>query len=586
MQDNKNYRPRQRPVFTSIDGISRPVPRDHIQNLSSNLPSQTSARDNNISPMPRQPLFNASSSYDRQSFPALNSSIPLAAPGTFQNQQTRRRGKLKKKLTRRQIIKRSVLACIILIIGFGGFFVYRNLNVINKVFHGNLISDAQALFGTTRLNGESTGRVNILLAGYQGSSSDEGPLTDSIMVVSLDTKNNTAFTFSIPRDLWVDVPGIGHEKINAANTNTSFNQPGYFSGGMGQLQQVVEQKLGIPINYYALIDYTAFEDAVNAVGGITVNIQSPDPRGLYDPNVDKAHGGPLKLPNGPVTLNGLSALALALARGDSPYAYGFPLSDINRTQHQRQMLIALEKKALSAGVLSNPLTISRLVSALGNNVSVVNYAKCYVTLEQGNPVVNYRGEVLTDIDAIIPRISARLTNYGASIVRQFEMQNVFSTTSSISIVRARDKLRSMQLLSKSGVGIPKTVFARETADYEGVLEQVGGAPVIIKVARGTHGTGVVLGETRKAALAVMQAFNVEGVNFLVQEFVAESRGEDIRAFVVNGKVIASMMRKSKDDDFRANPDKLYQYVVLSDHGIAIPASVFMLPKMMSESYER
>lgn len=369
MQDNKNYRPRQRPVFTSIDGISRPVPRDHIQNLSSNLPSQTSARDNNISPMPRQPLFNASSSYDRQSFPALNSSIPLAAPGTFQNQQTRRRGKLKKKLTRRQIIKRSVLACIILIIGFGGFFVYRNLNVINKVFHGNLISDAQALFGTTRLNGESTGRVNILLAGYQGSSSDEGPLTDSIMVVSLDTKNNTAFTFSIPRDLWVDVPGIGHEKINAANTNTSFNQPGYFSGGMGQLQQVVEQKLGIPINYYALIDYTAFEDAVNAVGGITVNIQSPDPRGLYDPNVDKAHGGPLKLPNGPVTLNGLSALALALARGDSPYAYGFPLSDINRTQHQRQMLIALEKKALSAGVLSNPLTISRLVSALGNNVT-------------------------------------------------------------------------------------------------------------------------------------------------------------------------------------------------------------------------
>ena len=198
---------------------------------------------------------------------------------------------------------------------------------------------------------------------------------------------------------------------------------------------------------------------------------------------------------------------------------------------------------------------SRLVEeakARGHNVSVVNYAKCYVTLEQGNPVVNYRGEVLTDIDAIIPRISARLTNYGASIVRQFEMQNVFSTTSSISIVRARDKLRSMQLLSKSGVGIPKTVFARETADYEGVLEQVGGAPVIIKVARGTHGTGVVLGETRKAALAVMQAFNVEGVNFLVQEFVAESRGEDIRAFVVNGKVIASMMRKSKDDDFRAN----------------------------------
>ena len=198
---------------------------------------------------------------------------------------------------------------------------------------------------------------------------------------------------------------------------------------------------------------------------------------------------------------------------------------------------------------------SRLVeeaTARGHEVQVINYAKCYVTLEQNMPIVNYRGEILTDIDAIVPRISARLTNYGASIVRQFEMQNVFTTTSSIALVRARDKLRSMQLLAKSGVGIPKTVFARETADYEGVLEQVGGAPVIIKIARGTHGTGVVLAETRSAALAVMQAFNHEGVNFLVQEYIAESRGEDIRAFVVNGKVIASMMRKSKDEDFRAN----------------------------------
>jgi ribosomal protein S6--L-glutamate ligase len=202
--------------------------------------------------------------------------------------------------------------------------------------------------------------------------------------------------------------------------------------------------------------------------------------------------------------------------------------------------------------------------ARGHNVQVINYAKCFVTLEQNNPVVNYKGEVVSGVDAIIPRISSRLTNYGASIVRQFEMQNVFTTTSSISIVRARDKLRSMQLLSKSGVGIPKTVFARETADYEGVLEQVGGAPVIIKIARGTHGTGVVLAETRKAALAVMQAFNVEGVNFLVQEYIAESQGEDIRAFVVNGQVIASMLRKSKDEDFRSN---------LHQGGVGIPVKL-------------
>jgi len=190
--------------------------------------------------------------------------------------------------------------------------------------------------------------------------------------------------------------------------------------------------------------------------------------------------------------------------------------------------------------------------ARGHEVRIVNYASSYVTLERGNPVVHYKGEAVTDVDVIIPRIASSLTRYGSAIVRQFEMQNVPTTTSSIAIVRSRDKLRSLQLLAKAGVGIPKTVFARETADFEGVLEQVGGAPVIIKVARGTHGNGVVLAETRKAALAVMQAFFVEGVNFLVQEYIAESAGVDIRAFVVNGKVVASMLRQSLDDDFRSN----------------------------------
>jgi ribosomal protein S6--L-glutamate ligase len=191
-------------------------------------------------------------------------------------------------------------------------------------------------------------------------------------------------------------------------------------------------------------------------------------------------------------------------------------------------------------------------SLRGHNVRVINYAKCYVTLERSNPVVHYKGEVIRDVDVIIPRIAASLTRYGSSIVRQFEMQSVFTTTSSIAIVRSRDKLRSMQLLAKAGVGIPKTVFARETADFDDVIEQAGGAPLIIKVARGTHGSGVVLGETRKAAKAVMQAFYVEGVNFLVQEYIAESAGTDIRAFVVNGKVVASMKRQSLDDDFRSN----------------------------------
>lgn len=188
----------------------------------------------------------------------------------------------------------------------------------------------------------------------------------------------------------------------------------------------------------------------------------------------------------------------------------------------------------------------------GHNVKIVNYAKCYVTLESGKPVVRYKGKDLGNVDVIVPRIASSLTRYGASIVRQFEMQNVSTTTTSIALVRSRDKLRSTQLLAKAGVGIPKTVFARETADLDDVLDQVGGAPVIIKVARGTHGNGVVLAETRKAAKAVMQAFYVEGVSFIVQEYVEESAGTDIRAFVVNGKVVASMKRQSLDDDFRSN----------------------------------
>ncbi len=274
----------------------------------------------------------------------------------------------KKKWSRKRKVVTTVLIILLIILGLGGWYGSRILSSIDKVFHGNIFSDVQSLFTTTKLKGERQGRVNILLAGYQGTVSDEGPLTDSIMIVSIDTKNNTAFTMSIPRDLWINIPNLGYNRINAANTNANFSQSGYFKGGMGQLQQVIEQDFGIPIDYYALIDYTAFQDAVNAVGGININIQSPDPRGLYDPNVDKAHGGPVRLPNGNVHLDGLQALALALARGDSPYAYGFPLSDINRTQHQRQMLIALEQKALSAGVLTNPVSVTRLFSALSNNV--------------------------------------------------------------------------------------------------------------------------------------------------------------------------------------------------------------------------
>ena len=188
----------------------------------------------------------------------------------------------------------------------------------------------------------------------------------------------------------------------------------------------------------------------------------------------------------------------------------------------------------------------------GHEVKIVNYAKCYMTIERGNPVVYYKGRILNDFDAVIPRIAQSYTKYGCAVVRQFEMRDVYTTAKSIAINRSRDKLRAYQLLAKAGVGIPKTVFARETADFEDVIQKAGGAPLIVKVARGTHGNGVVLAETNKAAKAVMQAFYVEGVTFLVQEFVKESAGEDVRALVVGNRVVASIKRQSLDDDFRSN----------------------------------
>jgi ribosomal protein S6--L-glutamate ligase len=188
----------------------------------------------------------------------------------------------------------------------------------------------------------------------------------------------------------------------------------------------------------------------------------------------------------------------------------------------------------------------------GHDVEVINYAKCYMTIEKSNPVVYYKGKVLPRFDVIIPRIAQSYTKYGTAVVRQFEMQGSFTTASSIAINRSRDKLRSYQIMARQDVGIPKTVFARETANLEEVVDLAGGAPVIIKVARGTHGNGVVLAETKKAAKAVMQAFYVEGVNFIVQEFVTESAGTDIRALIVGGRVVASVQRQSLDDDFRSN----------------------------------
>lgn len=202
--------------------------------------------------------------------------------------------------------------------------------------------------------------------------------------------------------------------------------------------------------------------------------------------------------------------------------------------------------------------LKEVAEARGHTVRIIKYRECYASIEQNNPTVSYRGEDLTKYDAIIPRIASYMTRYGSAIVRQMEMQGVYTPSSSIAITRSRDKLRSLQLLAKAGVGIPKTIVSRNSTDIDDIIDTVGGTPVIIKLARGTHGNGVVLAETKKAAKSVLQAFylsNEDGTNVLLQEFVKESAGTDIRAFVVGGRVVASMKRQSLDDDFRSNLHK-------------------------------
>lgn len=189
----------------------------------------------------------------------------------------------------------------------------------------------------------------------------------------------------------------------------------------------------------------------------------------------------------------------------------------------------------------------------GHDAQIIDYTECYCNVEKNKPQIYYRGEELPKFDAIIPRISIDSQSYGSVIIRQFEIMNTITTTSSLAFIRARDKLRSMQLLARYGVDIPKTVVARQTKDVDGLIEMVGGLPLIIKVTRGSQGVGVVLAETKKAARSIIQAFYSQNVNIMVQEFIAEARGEDIRAFVIRGKVVAAMKRKTLDEEeFRSN----------------------------------
>ena len=190
--------------------------------------------------------------------------------------------------------------------------------------------------------------------------------------------------------------------------------------------------------------------------------------------------------------------------------------------------------------------------ARGHEMHVVDYLRCYMNITSHKPMVLYRGAALEGFDAVIPRIGASRTFYGAAVVRQFEMMGVFSANESQAITRSRDKLRCMQLLARKGVGLPVTGFGHSTKDVAGLIDVVGGAPLVVKLLEGTQGIGVVLAETRQAATSVIEAFRKLEANILVQEYIKEAGGSDLRCLVVGGKLIAAMRRQARGGEFRSN----------------------------------
>lgn len=188
----------------------------------------------------------------------------------------------------------------------------------------------------------------------------------------------------------------------------------------------------------------------------------------------------------------------------------------------------------------------------GHSVRIINPLRCYMDINSQRPEVHYRDEIFRNIDAIVPRIGASITFFGTAVVRQFEMGGVYSINSAIAISRSRDKLRASQVMAQKGIGLPRTGFAHSTSRTDDLIKLAGGAPLVIKLLSGTQGKGVVLAETKKAAESVIDAFRGLDAHFVVQEFIKESGGTDIRCFVIGDKVIASMKRTATDGDFRSN----------------------------------
>ncbi|MBO6852323.1 MAG: 30S ribosomal protein S6--L-glutamate ligase [Marivivens sp.] len=204
---------------------------------------------------------------------------------------------------------------------------------------------------------------------------------------------------------------------------------------------------------------------------------------------------------------------------------------------------------------ANLYSHKRLVEAAqerGHEIEIINTLRCYMNIASRRPEVWYNGEQLPQFDAVIPRIGASVTYYGLAVLRQFEMMGVYPVNESVAIGRSRDKLRSMQLLARDGIGLPVTTFAHDPKQTEEVIRLAGGAPVVVKLLEGTQGIGVVLADTERSAKSVIEAFRGAGVNIMAQEFIKEAGGSDIRALVIGGKVVAAMQRSGAEGEFRSN----------------------------------
>lgn len=215
-------------------------------------------------------------------------------------------------------------------------------------------------------------------------------------------------------------------------------------------------------------------------------------------------------------------------------------------KHRKIVILSRNRKLYST------LRLVEAIEQKGHEALVLDHLKCDIVIEKDRPSIYYYGERVEDVDAVIPRIGASVTFYGAAVVRQFEMMKVVTAVESQALVRSRDKLRSLQILARSGIGMPKTVFTNYSREVDKIIESVGGTPLIVKLLEGTQGYGVVLAPTRKAAESIIEAFHSMKTRVIVQEFIEEAKGGDLRAFVVNGKVVGAMKRQGQEGEFRSN----------------------------------